>query len=106
VIIVSGGAKGIGEGIVKLLSKKGAIPVIAGHHENDNLKTVAAIEAAGGSSFQVVAELSRPEDCENAIRSSLQNGFSHLSIYGLLAHSILSNDCLLKKFMLRLLLVD
>jgi L-fucose dehydrogenase len=72
VIIVSGGAKGIGEGIVKLLSKKGAIPVIAGHHENDNLKTVAAIEAAGGSSFQVVAELSRPEDCENAIRSTLE----------------------------------
>jgi L-fucose dehydrogenase len=72
VIIVSGGAKGIGEGIVKLLSKEGAIPVIVGHNENDNLKTVAAIEATGGISFQVMAELSRPEDCEKAVRLTLE----------------------------------
>ncbi len=40
VIIVSGGAKGIGEGIVKALAAEGAIPVIIGRNEDDNLKTV------------------------------------------------------------------
>ena len=34
VIIVSGGAKGIGEGIVKVLAEEGAIPVIIGRNEN------------------------------------------------------------------------
>jgi L-fucose dehydrogenase len=68
VIIVSGGAKGIGEGIVKVLAAEGAIPVIIGRSEADNLKTVKEIEAAGGKAFQVVAELTAPAECENAIK--------------------------------------
>jgi L-fucose dehydrogenase len=68
VIIVSGGAKGIGEGIVKVLAAEGAIPVIIGRSEADNLKTVSAIEAAGGKAFQVVAELTDPAECQNAIK--------------------------------------
>ena len=38
VIIVSGGAKGIGAGIVKLLASESAIPVIVGRSEADNMK--------------------------------------------------------------------
>jgi L-fucose dehydrogenase len=68
VIIVSGGAKGIGEGIVKILAAEGAIAVIIGRNETDNLHTVAAVEAAGGKAFQVAAELSKPEECEAAIK--------------------------------------
>lgn len=68
VIIVSGGAKGIGAGIVKTLANEGAIPVIVGRNEQDNLKTVTEIEAAGGSAFQVSAELTKPEECERVIR--------------------------------------
>jgi L-fucose dehydrogenase len=68
VIIVSGGAKGIGEGIVKVLAAEGAIPVIIGRSEADNLKTVSAIEAAGGKAFQVVAELTDPAECEKAVK--------------------------------------
>ena len=60
VIIVSGGAKGIGEGIVKVLAAEGAIPVIIGRNEADNMKTVKEVEAAGGRASQVVAELSEP----------------------------------------------
>ncbi len=67
VIAVSGGAKGIGEGIVKLLSAEGAIPVIIGRSEEDNLKTVEAIKMTGGKCFQVVAELTKPEACMQAI---------------------------------------
>ena len=36
VIIVTGGAKGIGEGIVKVLAAEGAIPFIVGRNEEDN----------------------------------------------------------------------
>jgi L-fucose dehydrogenase len=68
VIIVSGGAKGIGEGIVKVLAAEGAIPVIIGRSEADNKKTVQEIEAAGGKAFQVAAELTNPAECENAVK--------------------------------------
>jgi L-fucose dehydrogenase len=44
VILVSGGAKGIGEGIVKVLAAEGAIPVIIGRNEADNLKTLQALK--------------------------------------------------------------
>ena len=69
IIVVSGGAKGIGEGIVKLLADEGAIPVIIGRNENDNLKTVAEITESGGKCFQVTAELINPQACSNAIES-------------------------------------
>jgi L-fucose dehydrogenase len=72
IIVVSGGAKGIGEGIVKVLATEGAIPVIIGRNEEDNLKTVAAAEASGGKAFQVVAELSDPAACELAIKRVLE----------------------------------
>ena len=68
VIIVSGGAKGIGEGIVKVLAAEGALAVIIGRNEADNLKTVAVVEASGGKAYQVVAELSEPAQCETAVK--------------------------------------
>jgi len=68
VIVVSGGAKGIGEGIAKVLAAEGAIPVIIGRSEADNLKTLKEIETAGGKGFQVVAELTSPIECEKAIK--------------------------------------
>ncbi len=64
IIIVTGGAKGIGEGIVKVLADEKAIPVIVGRNVEDNLKALGAIDNKG---FQVVAELTKPEECENAI---------------------------------------
>ena len=68
VIIVSGGAKGIGEGISTLLAQEGAIPVIIGRDENDNNNLVASLQAKGYKAGQVVAELSDPLQCENAIK--------------------------------------
>ncbi len=73
VIVVTGGAKGIGEGIVKVLAAEGAIPVIVGRNENDNMKTLEAIKASGGRGYQVAAELTRPQDCERAVKSVLEN---------------------------------
>ncbi len=68
IIIVTGGAKGIGEGISKTLAAENAIPVIIGRNEADNLKTVVEIQSAGGKAFQVVAELSKPGECESAVK--------------------------------------
>lgn len=63
VIIVTGGAKGIGEGIVRVLANEGAIPVIIGRSEEDNNKLLGEI----GKGSQVVAELSDPAQCKAAV---------------------------------------
>ena len=67
VIIVTGGAKGIGEGIVKILANEGAIPVIIGRNEEDNKKLANEISAEGKQIFQVAAELSNPDECKKAV---------------------------------------
>lgn len=72
IIIVTGGAKGIGEGIVKLLASEEAIAVIVGRNEADNNKTVNAVESSGGRAFAVTAELSEPGECEQAIKTIVQ----------------------------------
>ena len=69
VVIVTGGAKGIGEGIVTVLAREGAIPVIIGRNAADNQKVVDAIVAKGGQAFQVVAELSEPSASAQAIQA-------------------------------------
>jgi L-fucose dehydrogenase len=71
VIVVSGGAKGIGEGIVKVLAGEGAIPFIVGRNEADNKTTLAAVEAAGGKAYQTVAELTDPAACATAVKTVL-----------------------------------
>ncbi|HEY2581040.1 MAG TPA: SDR family oxidoreductase [Mucilaginibacter sp.] len=68
IIIVTGGAKGIGAGIVKQLANEGAIPVIVGRDEKDNLAHATTIKNSGGNCFQVVAELTKPENCEAAVK--------------------------------------
>ena len=60
VIIVTGGAKGIGAGIVKLLAAESAIPIIVGRNEMDNISLMNEIINAGGKAWQHVAELSDP----------------------------------------------
>jgi L-fucose dehydrogenase len=67
VIIVTGGAKGIGEGIVRVLANEGAIPVIIGRNESDNRKLAGEILAEGKQTFQVVAELTNPDECKKAV---------------------------------------
>jgi L-fucose dehydrogenase len=68
VIIVTGGAKGIGLGICKVLASEGAIPFIIGRSEEDNWTAVQEIEAAGGIAKCTQAELTKPEDCERAVK--------------------------------------
>lgn len=63
VIIVSGGARGIGAGIVKALMAENAIPVIIGRNDQDNL-------SAGDSAVtHIVAELTDPAQCKHAVNA-------------------------------------
>ena len=41
IVIVTGGAKGIGEAIAKQLATEGAVPVIVGRSEEDNAVAVS-----------------------------------------------------------------
>lgn len=72
IIIVTGGAKGIGEGIVRQLANEGAIPVVVGRKEADNLKLVNEIIAEGKQAFQVVAELTDPKSTEETIHTVIR----------------------------------
>lgn len=67
IIVVSGGAKGIGLGIVKQLAKEKAIPVIIGRNEKDNLEVIDKLKVEGLTAHHVVAELTQPEDCRQSI---------------------------------------
>jgi L-fucose dehydrogenase len=72
IIIVTGGAKGIGEGIVKVLAREGAVPVIVGRNTDDNQRTAQAVERNGERVYAITAELSKPEECEKAVKGVLE----------------------------------
>ena len=67
VFIVTGGAKGIGESIVRILAKEGAIPIILGRNEIDNKKLLEEI----GIGKQVAAELGNPAACIEAVNQAI-----------------------------------
>lgn len=70
-IIVTGGAKGIGLGIAKVLAAEGAIPMIIGRSEVDNQSAVVEIQSLNGKAQYITAELTNPADCEHAIKEAL-----------------------------------
>jgi L-fucose dehydrogenase len=72
VVIVTGGAKGIGEGIVRALANEGAIPVIVGRNHADNQKLVDALQQQGQAAFQIVAELTNPTTAATAVQTVVE----------------------------------
>jgi L-fucose dehydrogenase len=68
VILVTGGAKGIGAGITKSLAAEGAIPVVVGRDANDNDAIIKEV----GVGFGITAELTHPEACENAVKATIE----------------------------------
>jgi L-fucose dehydrogenase len=67
VIIVTGGAKGIGEGIAEVLAAEGAIVAIIGRKAIDNQLVVDKIKTKKGKAFSVEAELTKPKDCQKSV---------------------------------------
>ncbi len=71
VIIVTGGSKGIGNGICKVLAQEGAIPVIVGRNVKNIEDAVQEIEVTGKRAFYAIAELTDPNQCEAAVQKTL-----------------------------------
>jgi len=72
VILVTGGAKGIGEAISRSLAAEGARVVIAGRKAADNDRIVKALEATGVSAYGIVAELTDLAQCKRVIDDTLE----------------------------------
>jgi L-fucose dehydrogenase len=72
VILVTGGAKGIGEAISRVLATEGAVPVIVGRNAADNKAVADRITAAGGQAFAIAAELTRTDECERAVTATVE----------------------------------
>jgi L-fucose dehydrogenase len=70
VVLVTGGAKGIGAAVCRSLAMEGAIPVVIGRNEADNERLVGEIERAGGRSWAVTAELTRTDECGAAVAAA------------------------------------
>jgi NAD(P)-dependent dehydrogenase (short-subunit alcohol dehydrogenase family) len=69
VIIVTGGSKGIGKGIVSLLAEEKAIPIIVGRNKPSIQKAIATYQKIGLRVGYVYAELTKPEQCEAAVKA-------------------------------------
>lgn len=79
VAIVTGSARGIGFGIAKVLSEKGASVVISDVREDAAKEAAAEIVAAGGKAIAVACDVSKLEDAEKLFQSTL-DAFGKLDI--------------------------
>jgi len=71
IILVSGGAKGIGAAIVKALAIENALPIIIGRNEEDNLKMLQEVKELGLKADYFTAELTAPESCKTIVDAIL-----------------------------------
>lgn len=72
VVVVTGGAKGIGEAISRSLAAEGARVVVAGRNEKDNTRVVRELEAMGTKAYSIVAELTDLVQCKWVIDETLK----------------------------------
>lgn len=71
VVVVSGGAKGIGAAITRCLADEGAIPVIADNSENAALQLVNQIKQRGNKAHFINVELGDVKGCENVVKETI-----------------------------------
>jgi len=72
VIVVTGGAKGIGAQIVRACADEGAIPVIVDRDADAGQIVQAEIKGRGASCGLVPIDLSTPEACSQAIQQTVR----------------------------------
>jgi L-fucose dehydrogenase len=70
VVIVTGGAKGIGAAIVRTLGDEGAFPVVVDRDIEAGKKQYESLRSAGIRSFVIAADLSQAENCAKAIEQA------------------------------------
>jgi NAD(P)-dependent dehydrogenase (short-subunit alcohol dehydrogenase family) len=73
VIIVTGGAKGIGAAIVHACAAEGAIPVIVGRDAEAGKQLQAELQNRGASCGLITVDLDTPESCSESVEQTLKN---------------------------------
>jgi L-fucose dehydrogenase len=72
VMIVTGGSKGIGEGITRAIAQEGAIPVIATRDAKTGENLVNELKHQGKESHFIQVELSSKENCKKVVDQTLK----------------------------------
>jgi len=72
VIIVTGGAKGIGAAIVRALAVEGALPVIVGRDPEAGRNLQAELQRSRGRCGLMTVDLTSPETCAQVIENTMK----------------------------------
>jgi NAD(P)-dependent dehydrogenase (short-subunit alcohol dehydrogenase family) len=78
-VLITGGNRGIGEGIVHAFAQSGSNVAIMARDEKAALKVLNNISVYGGKNIFIKGDVSQKEDCENAI-DSVKKEYSRLDI--------------------------
>lgn len=71
VMIITGGSKGIGEGITRRVAEEGAIPVIASRSKETGERLLQELEEKGKEAHFIEVELTASESCKRVIDETL-----------------------------------
>ena len=71
VVIVTGGGSGIGQATAILYAQEGAKVIVSDLNEKGGGETVASIKKAGGDASFVKTDVSKPEDCQALVKSTV-----------------------------------
>jgi L-fucose dehydrogenase len=72
VVLITGGAKGIGAAIARACGAEGAIPVIVDRDEDACRQLQSELGKSGAKCHSIALELSSPENCRKAVDEALQ----------------------------------
>lgn len=71
VVLITGGAKGIGAAIARECSAEGAIPVIVDRDESACQELKAEFQKSGAKIHAITVELSSPDNCRKAVEQTI-----------------------------------
>ncbi len=72
IVVITGGAKGIGAAIARACCAEGAISVIVDRDEGACRELEADLRKSGGRSHSITVELSQPENCREATEQTVR----------------------------------
>jgi len=72
VVIVTGGAKGIGAAIVRACAAEGAVPVIVGRDAEAGKEVQAELQRGGARCGLITVDLDDPEHCRQSVEQTLE----------------------------------